>query len=246
MPLIHARSSLSLQTMCVDRDLRLLSPQSYSDKMGRPINPEKAEAVLGTTGEVCTYAGPAVYPGVVGFLFRKSVEEARPPGSAVATPFDSGGLNTKLLGARSPDEKREFLRAHQMHVPAYREFLGEVLATFFENPRDYLTDTWPDPPDAYLPDGLFPFDRIALDEGDARRWTFEVRFPDALSCAGAHLEAVFLPNTLQISRDLQDQLDAWETANVEIVDYEADRPANPETLFERSAAYIRGYLFGGS
>lgn len=81
-----------------------------------PPRPDSAEAILGTRGDVFLYLCSMGYPdNEFGFLFDASLTDSV-AGTAVATPFDSGGCVAKLLPPGGEDCV-SFVRRHEIPVP---------------------------------------------------------------------------------------------------------------------------------
>jgi hypothetical protein len=89
-------------------------------------------------------------------------------------------------------------------VPGYRLLLAQYLENCFDGAGGYLAD---DGPNEQWP--------IHSEDGDARRWTFEVRFRTALPISGP-LEAVFIPTEVASHPSVQAQCDIWDAADIPI------------------------------
>lgn len=165
------------------------------------------ESLLGTADDVFTYAGPCRYRTArqaqgVGLLFQWEIEEERSD-DAVATPFDSGAVFKFLRPADPLHEQVAFVRRHELPVPRYRRLLEQYLAACFREPADYIRGTdphwWP----------------IQVQGGDARRWTFEVRFRTRLSI-NHRLLAAFIPIAMAAEPSVMAQAARWRKMGVDI------------------------------
>ena len=168
-----------------------------------------SETVLGTADDVFTYAGPCRYlsarTGVaigVGLLFRWEIELERSE-DAVATPFDSGAVFKFLRPNDPPEEQVAFVHRHELPIPQYRRLLEHYLVACFREPPDYVRGIdpicWP----------------IPVQGGDARRWTFEVRFQKRLSI-NHRLLAVLIPKAMAAEPLIMAQTARWRAMGVEL------------------------------
>jgi hypothetical protein len=165
------------------------------------------ELLLDTANDVFTYAGPCRYAnGVpqsrVGLLFSCEIESDRAD-EATATPFDSGAVFQHLRPSDPRSDQIAFVRRHELPVPAYRELLERYLAACFADPVDYIRGV--DPLNWFIP----------VQGGDARRWTFEVRFRASLSINHRVL-AVFLPRAMAAYGTVMTQITRWRAQGVDV------------------------------
>lgn len=129
MPLCHTTSERSLAAVLASE--ALLS----ADRRG--ARPRRADTTLGGTDDICFYLGSAAFPdNDFGFLFSKELTDTF-RGSASSTPFDSGGCVSRYPLPAGIDGPAH-VRAHSMPVPESREYLGDLLASHFEDTRAYL------------------------------------------------------------------------------------------------------------
>lgn len=186
---------------------------------------ERAEIRLGTSDDVFTFAGPIRYPGTCGLLFSPSIEERLSP-VAVATPFDSGGVVSYLRPDDEPQQQNAFVRRYELPVPGYRTALEACLTILFRSPWNYIDGTGPAVPGP-----------IAVQGGDARRWTFEVRFEKHLPLEG-HVVAVFLPVAVATREEIQQRLEVWQRSGVLCKFYNAADDVGLSRVIEESVEYF--------
>ncbi len=141
----------------------------------------------------------------VGLLFRCEIEQDR-SGEAVAAPFDSGAVFKYLRPSDAEREQIDFVRRHELPVPGYRELLEQYLIAFFADPADYVRGIDPQP--------VWP---ITVEGGDARRWTFEVRFRERLS-VNHQLLAAFVPRKIRGEPQAMAQIAHWRGVGVDVPD----------------------------
>ncbi|MBI5369424.1 MAG: hypothetical protein HZA54_20490 [Planctomycetes bacterium] len=182
MLLCNARGNTGFRSAITEQMILSRAEQlRRNPALKRPSDDISDEAVLGTQDCVFLFCGPPRYANPFLLVFKPEVEMEIRAEEPVASPFDSGGLRTKMRPMDTDAQRREFLERHELPVPEYREFLASTLATLFDSPWNYL--------DGIPPDPLGPLD---LTDGDARRWTFEVRFRTQLAL-DLHLSAVLVP-----------------------------------------------------
>lgn len=227
MPLGHSRGAAAFQRIA--KGGAILS-RDHLQQSGTSIEGGEAERVLGTTGDVFTYAGPFRYPGTsCGFIFRPTIETTRATDS-VATPFDSGAILHHLRPHDTTSQQKLFLSQYELPVPDYRVYMSRLLCTLFASPWDYI--------DGVDPDVRGP---ITVEGGDTRRWTFEVRFEKELSLMGA-LAAVVLP--VALAADLPTEIAVWKREGVRVKYYLTPEPSETSWKFlhEASVSYLREIL----
>lgn len=209
-----------------------------NDARGHPSR--AVDQKLGTTNDVFLYLGAAAFPlKEMAFVFKASLTEDN-RGRAVATPFDSGGCDTRFprpVGTNVVD----FVRHHEMPAPECREYLGDLLARYFESIESYLSGN------SYFscaacrspladPHGLSP---AAADDCGLDR-LHEVRVQERVELA-IHLDAVLVPNGMATPA-----LARLRKEGVKIHQYaRSTRPAPGQThaLRKAATAYImRHYL----
>ena len=231
---IIASNGLLSKLECANRGLR------------DAVDPDCVESKLGTENDVFTSAGTFRYrPGAaeepgdlasgIGLIFGPDEETAVETRLCIATPFDSGGVFAFLRPRDSEEEQVNFVRNHELPVPGYRNLLAQYMAHCFDEFGDYFSTTGPNK--------TWPID---VESGDARRWTFEVRFSLHLSFRN-HLQAVFLPSGSVGDDDEHDTLDKqceeWEAQGAEIRYYAARRTGELfDSLEVAGTDYICGIL----
>ncbi len=204
-------------------------------RLGKVSAPDPArrsvERILGTANDVFTYAGPCRYtkgrrPLSVGLLFRWEIEQHR-SGEAVATPFDSGAVFKYLRPSDAERKQIDFVRRHELPVPEYRRLLEQYLTAFVADPSDYIRGTDPQP--------VWP---IAVKGGDARRWTFEVRFRTRLS-VNHQLLAAFVPKKIWAKPQTMAQIGRWRKTGVDVPQaYDSPGGFDPRRLELLTAKYL--------
>jgi hypothetical protein len=209
-----------------------------NDARGQPSR--AVDQKLGTTNDVFLYLGAAAFPHKeMAFIFKAALTD-HSRGRAVATPFDSGGCDSRFplpAGTNAVD----FVRRHEMPAPECRDYLGDLLARYFESVDSYLSGQpyfacagcrrpLPDP------HGLAP---AAVDDCGLDR-LHEVRIAERVELA-LHLDAVLVPNGMA-----PPNLAKFRKAGVKIHQYpRALRPAPGQTHALRKAAtafIMRHYL----
>lgn len=185
--------------------------------------------LLGTSGYVFTYAAPFRYPNTsCGLLFRTDVE-TQSDVTAIATPFDSGGIVRFYLPQDSIKVQTKFLKDHEMPVPAFRDYLVRVLAWLFDSPQDYLSGM---PPSHGWP--------IQYAGGDERRHTFEVRIPKGISIDGTLL-AAFMPVAVANQSWALPWCAKWKSQGADIVLFGS--PTTDFRALQRECIdYLRRYM----
>jgi hypothetical protein len=164
-------------------------------------------------------------------LFFKPELETNFAGTAVSTPFDSGGVFTHLRPSDRREDQIAFVRQHEMPVPEYRDYFQRSLTILFASPWNYIDGTGPD--------FAGP---ISTDGGDARRWTFEVRFRKELSLTGV-LRGVILPVALAVT--LTSEIAVWRRAGVDVRYYLVPDPSQAtewQLLYNASVQSLREWL----
>ena len=244
LPLAHSTPNLEV-LQAVLTSGQLLSPSRLLEE--RKKTEATTEKRLGTEGMTFTYCGTARRHGKgCALLFASKVEEpeALRGKKSEATPFDSGGIVKVYMRGKNMEEQRKFLKEHTLPVPGYRDLLGTFMAFYFNGPEDYVSGKKPkeDPP--WTED----FSPGALAQSDARAWSFEVRFEDALS-TGKYVEAVIVelaatayPKLAKLLAELE------ETNNIKVILYDPTQSADeteeePHDLLARAVAkYIQKYI----
>ena len=222
---------------------RLSQKELHRRGLRGPVDPACDEQCLGTANDVFTYAstfryrpgactGMADPAGGIGLLFSHAVETLRAKGSCTATPFDSGAVFKYLRPSDTREAQEAFVRDHELPVPGYRDLLARYLQHCFDAPSDYLSDVGPN---AQWP--------LHVEGGDARRWTFEVRFPEQLSI-NEELEAAFYPSKLSLSESLQTQWDKWEASGTKVRSYMVRRDVSAFDSLEQEGRKYIGELLG--
>lgn len=226
LPLAHSTTAGSLAG--INKSGFLLSTAAVHALKGKPVPPDGAESVLGTSGFVFLYTGTFRYPGTsCGLLFAKSIE-AQHTEDGEASPFDSGGLLCHLQRSDPDESPRSYLERHTLPLPRHRRYLGQCLSTLFAAPEDYLKD------------GPIHPGPLGLTGGDARRWTHEVRIPECVQLRGPHLQAVFVPVSLAGPNSAIAPLLSWcLSEQVDVVAYQTDELENFEVLRRVCLDYLR-------
>ena len=223
MPLSNGASAATFAKIAKDREIRCQSRiRSELGPSGKPTHEER----LGTDRCVPFFAGPFLYPkSECGLLFNRSLEEAHRAEGA-CTPFDSGAL----IKVHAVSDPHEFMVEHEVPVPEHRELLSEVLARLFNDPWDYL-------------DGKDPrsSSHFGLTKGDARRYTHEVRIPDAVGILD-HVMAVFVTSSRVADPSIMAYLVECEKRNIDYVPVPAGHSGNFQKLSRSSTNYIRVLL----
>ncbi len=210
LPLSHSTGRAAFRS--VVEGGRLLSLEKLAE-LGLRQLPEggdpPVEMTLGTADSVFTYVAPFRYPATAcGLLFKTEVERVRAD-HAVATPFDSGGTLHHLRPSDSLEAQIAFVRGHELPVPGYRSVLALFLEHLFDSPWDYVDGTEPRRQGP-----------IAVEGGDWRRWTFEVRFNEELRLDGSLL-AVLLPVAVASQAAVRGRLARWRREGVVIKTFRA-------------------------
>ncbi len=125
-------------------------------------------SALGLNDHVFFWAGACAYDQWnVALVWEPAIESRLP--SAVAAPWDTGGLMTGSLGKPTPlAAAKRILGDHTLPVPDYRRYLASVLECCFASPAEYLRpDGRPLP---YYPGWL-----VAPRCAKPPQFTFEVR-----------------------------------------------------------------------
>jgi len=179
MFLAHSTGARTFADICHTRTI--LSSRELSRQNSEAPRTDSTEVRLGTEGDVFLYAGPFRYPGMdCGVLFRGELESDG-ENHVVAVPFDTGALINHLLPDDTDEDRREFIKQHELPTPQYRGYFGKFLEVLFAEPSHYLSKTGPIAP---LPYAFNP-------GGDERRWTFEIRVSDSVNLE-QHIEAIFV------------------------------------------------------
>jgi hypothetical protein len=228
LPLGHSQGQATFRSTV--RDGFLLS-QAELRRRGRKIAGDGLEDMLGTADDVFTFVGSIRYPlTACALLFAAELERVA-GNDAIATPFDSGGI-VKHFKPTDGSERGAFLRRHELPVPEYRSYLTRMLSLFFQSPLDYV--------DGNAPDLGWP---IAIDGGDWRRWTFEVRFGKRIPLSPGMLVGVVLP--VALAATMAREIAMWQTEGVHVRFYIVPE-RNPETVWQvmrmEATALIRGLV----
>ncbi len=230
IPLSHATGQEAFLSV-LEHGALFSWPQLIKRRLARPSPgvESSVETTLGTEDSVFTYAAPFRYPETsCGLLFKTELERHRTDQSW-ATPFDSGATLRFLRPDDSEEEQIAFVRCHELPVPDYRQALEKLLENCFASPWDYVEGTdplrWP----------------VPVNDGDWRRWTFEVRFQDQIRLTRALL-AAFLPRAVASEIRVLQQIAAWRRSGIEVKLYEAPRGAEWQTLQSMSVDYLRSSL----
>ena len=232
MPLSHTRGGSGFKGVLIDG--RILSREE-AERLGRLPREASVEGIteelLGTRDFVFTYSGPFRYLGTsCGLLFSHLVEAERSH-DAIATPFDSGGTIHHFRRHDSTHDQRAFLRRYELPVPQYRSALARTLAICFGSPWHYLDGT---PPKQLPPP--------PIEGGDARRWTFEVRFHKELRLTGDGLIAAFLPVAVAAQDWVHPWMARWKRIGVHVEVFRADEGGAWDALHRRGVEFLRRYL----
>ncbi len=195
----------------------------------------KADQAIGSTNDVFLYLGAAAFPNQeVAFIFKAELTTSS-QNTAVATPFDSGGCMAWFSLPEGTD-RVQFVRDHELPVPACREYLGDLLAKCFHSIESYLSgDRYYTCPacNAELPDphGLGP--AKTQDHGLDR--IHEVRIQGHVDLS-PHLCAVLVPDGMatQVLAKLYNagvKIESYRTPTV-------DDPARTHALREAATTFI--------
>lgn len=179
--LAHSTTSSGFEKICQTNFL--YSPRQLDEKNLKELKTKAVERVLGTEDSVFLYANRFFLPtSGCGFLYKPSVENSQPVGSA--TPFDTGGLVDHYPPPEA-ENAHEYFERHELPLPRYREYLESSLSGLWETPDHYL-------------DGKDPMHHGPLPHsgGDFRSRTYEVRLRDQLAIRHGHLQAVFIASRM--------------------------------------------------
>jgi len=236
MPLAWSSSTVGLEGVFRDQAIRSQRNLSGDVTPTGPASGPSVEAMLETDDYVFTFAGPVRYPQInpIALLFEPSLE-LQHIGARIATPFDSGGT-AKWFRAKSgkglPLEPIALVRACEMPVPDFRQYLGDVLAAAFDTPSDYLSDR----PGPLCEECLLI---EPLSSGcDARRWTFEVRFETRIEMAWS-LIAILVPRSLEKERWCFDTIVSFSERGVVHLPY---MTSNGETAWNAIRAKSTSFI----
>jgi hypothetical protein len=228
--LAHSRSARIFGQICESG--RLVSQERLAAEGVRPVPAGCASAELGTTASVFFYVAPFRYPSTAcGFLFSSTLKPNHKDGAS-ATPFDSGGLTSVFKEDLAAEAPRQFLKRHELPVPDHRRYLCLCMHALFESPMDYV-------------DGIEPklAGPIGLTRGDQRRWTHEVRVPDAVDLRGGHLQAVFAPKSrVKSDRRIRQFFEWCLIQNVDRIEFETARGDDFEMLRKECIRYVQQKL----
>ncbi|RFC52812.1 MAG: hypothetical protein DVB22_000169 [Verrucomicrobia bacterium] len=212
MPLTHSTNDKAFRG--------IIAAGALQSNDARNRNSRDVDQVLGSTNHVFLYLGAAAFPKQeVAFIFKAELTVSS-AGSAVATPFDSGGCMGRFSLPPGTDPV-QFVRDHELPVPDCREYLKDLLAKCFHSIESYLSgDRYYTCPacNATLPDphGLGP--AIIDDHGLDR--IHEVRIQGHVDLS-PHLCAVLVPDGMA-----PPELAKLHRAGVRIESY--SRPAIPD------------------
>jgi hypothetical protein len=226
MPLTHSTNDKAFRG--------IIAADALQSNDARNRKSRDVDQVLGSTNDVFLYLGAAAFPNQeVAFIFKAELTVSS-AGSAVATPFDSGGCMGRfsLPPGTNPVQ---FVHDHELPVPACRDYLGDLLAKCFHSIESYLSgdphytcpacnDELPDP------HGLGPAEE---DHGLER--IHEVRIQGHLELS-PHLCAVLVPDGMATQ-----VLAKLYSAGVKIESYRtptADDPARTHALREAATTFI--------
>lgn len=175
-------------------------------------SPSQGQKHSRTSGWVCTSAGPLYPSRNIGLVFRHSAESGR---TVEASPFDSGAWFKEAKGQSEEALARRFQQFREFTLPApeYREFLGALVASCFENSDAYLRG---EAPKFQAMEGLEPKSKLKLG--------FEVRFKDVLPL-DSHLYALVLEERRDDAAlfELQPMLSQLESMGVQVYYVESAR-----------------------
>ena len=194
-----------------------------------------------------TYCGTARRHGQgCALLFASNVENdagAFTGERREATPFDSGGIVKVYMPRKDEREQREFLEEYTLPVPGYRQLLGTFMACYFHKPEDYVNGVSP----KATPPWTEKIPEDARARSDARAWSFEVRFEDALTTE-KYVEAVIVEFAATTHRRFADWLaELAEIDDIKVISYDptesADKTGERHDLLARAVAkYIQKYI----
>ncbi len=226
--LAHSTSSAKFAVICETG--RLISRARRAAITGQALSDELAVVRLGTAECVFFYVAPFRFPNTgCGLLFARSLEEHyRAEGTA--SPFDSGGLASKLSWPDPNESAQHFLARHELPIPDHRDYLLLSLGVLFAKLTDYIEGihpSWAGP--------------CGLTGGDCRMWTHEVRIPADVELRSGHLQAVFAPVGRIAADPKIGRLFEWcQRERVDRVTFNTSRGNDFETLRRECVQYIRG------
>ena len=241
LPLAHSTPSLRVFKDIDSSGCLLSADRLLHQKKIPSANTEKR---LGTAVYAFTYCGAARLPYAKGcaLLFRSEVEKNSASGSEKmeATPFDSGGIVKVYMPGADQGKQRQFLDRFTLPVPGYRTVLGRFMACYFGKIEDYVNGVVkPNPKPPWITKAAFL--------RDARAWTFEVRFEDALSTE--YIEAVIVERAASsVNTWLRKWLNKARQQNIEVRYYDVmendDTVEQHDWLARAVAEYILDSIRG--
>jgi hypothetical protein len=190
--------------------------------------PRSVDAELGGSNEICFYLGSAAFPNnEFGLLFSNHFADAfEALNTASATPFDSGGCVSRYT--LPPDtEPIAHVRAHKMPVPECREYLGDLLATYFEVPAAYLAGRPFTCPGCLKP-LADPHGMPDYEDGLVRM--HEVRIPTRVDLEFPSLIAIFAPQG-----NIQPYLAPLIASGVDLIPYDDQNGSNRYRALRRAS-----------
>jgi hypothetical protein len=211
MPLTHSTNDKAFRA--------IIAAGALQSNDTRNRGSREVDKAIGSTNDVFLYLGAAALPKQeFAFIFTAEVTTSLGD-TAVATPFDSGGCMGRFSLPADTD-KVQFVRDHELPVPACREYLEDLLAKSFHSIESYLSgDRYYTCPacNAELPDphGLGP----AKTQNHGLDRIHEVRIQGHVDLS-PHLCAVLVPDGMELP-----ELFKLHRAGVQIESY--PRPAIP-------------------
>lgn len=230
IPLCHTVAEGNLKDLIASG--ALLSPDQ------RKIPPRhRADAILSGTNDICFYLGSAAFPdNDFGFLFSNVLTGA-PGEPASATPFDSGGCISRYTLPAGTDGPSH-VRIHSMPVPTCRGYLGDLLASHFEDTRAYLTGKEFACPACKQPLADPHGMSVIRPDEHALFRMHEVRIPSRVDLKPPLLLAVFAPQSL-----VPPSLAPLIASGVRLVPYDnADGRDRTRALRRASLDYILNHI----
>ena len=225
MPLCHSTSAQGLSD-AIEAGALLSNEQ-------RGAKSRRADIALNGTNEICFYLGSAAFPdNQFGFLFSNTLtDDVR--GSASATPFDSGGCVSRYQLPPGTDPF-DHVRVHSMPVPECRHYLGDLLASHFDDPVAYLAGR-PFACPACMKPLVDPHGMTAIDDHGLVRM-HEVRIPERVELKTPSLIALFTPQG-----NVQPYLAPLIASGVDLIPYDdQDGKDRDRALRRASVDYILG------
>ncbi|MBL8217304.1 MAG: hypothetical protein JNK87_41675 [Bryobacterales bacterium] len=179
------------------------------------------------------YVAPFRYPSTsCGLLFSRRLEAAYAE-HGVATPFDSGGLVSKVQRADPDEDVCAFLARHELPVPEHRAYLRGSIQFLFGSAADYVHGRAP------ALAGL-----IGLTGTDPRCWTHDVRIPESVPVRSVpYLEAVFVPRARAVNPEIASLLEWCIREAKEVRTFDAPTGDDFRTLQQECIRYIEEKLY---